>query len=222
MSRSRTCNFQYMILNLTCQMSLSHLIDFWIYHFVYSKDKTLEYWIGKKALFKTLSVPYLLNKADTSPHQEARDALQLQLAAGGPGPARHRRGGDQHLGLLPRQDVPHQPRPLHLHVPVLLVSPQEHHHDMDHLPHHGTVNRALSRCLQTNLLPHFRNKNGFVRYKDFQIKSYCYLKHVKHAKCWFTQLAVTQPTAISFVFVEVRSAAYLLWGLRAGIYIEIC
>lgn len=102
-----------------------------------------------------------MTKAAVFSLQETRDALQLQLAVGGPGHPRHRRGGDQHLGLLPRQDVPHQPRPLHLHVPVPLVSPQEHHHDLDHLPDHGTVHGALSRRLQTNLLPHFRQEIGF-------------------------------------------------------------
>ena len=113
----------------------------------------------------TLSETYLLTKAAVFSLQEARDALQLQLAAGGPGHPWHWRSGDQHLGLLPRQDVPHQPRDLHLHVPALLVSPQEHHHDLDHLSNHGTVHGTLSRRLQTNLLPHFRKEIGFFIYK---------------------------------------------------------
>ena len=125
--------------------------------------QSLEYWQEREGCcITTLSETYLLYKADVSSYQEARDALQLQLAAGGPGLARHRRGGDQHLGLLPRQDVPHQPHPLHLHVPALLVSSQEHHNDLDHLSHHGTVRGALSRRMQTDLLPHFRNEIGFL------------------------------------------------------------
>ena len=37
--------------------------------------------------------------------QTARDALKLQLTAGGAGAAGHRRGGDKHVGLLHSQGV---------------------------------------------------------------------------------------------------------------------
>ena len=37
--------------------------------------------------------------------QTARNALKLQLTAGGAGAAGHRRGGDEHVGLLHSQGV---------------------------------------------------------------------------------------------------------------------
>ena len=88
--------------------------------------------------------------------QTTWDEVQFQLPPGCHGHLGHRCCCHQHLGLLPCQAVHQHPNHLHVHLPLCLVSSQEHYHDLDHLLNYGALHWKIPSCMQTPLVPDIR------------------------------------------------------------------